>query len=56
MPPAGAAPDSVAVPVDDVSPTTVEGLKVMEVSDGGLIVSVADCEIEPSKAVIVAVV
>ena len=54
IPPGGAALDSVTVPVAEVSPTTVEGLTVTEVSDGGLMVSDATSEIEPDFAVMVA--
>ena len=42
-PPAGAALPRVTVPVEELPPVTVEGLRDSEDSVGGLIVSVAVC-------------
>ena len=42
IPPVGAAPDKVAVPVDEAPPVTLFGLTVIEDRVGMLIVSVAD--------------
>ena len=39
-PPAGAAPVSVTVPVEETPPTTVPGLRLTEKTPGGLTVSV----------------
>jgi hypothetical protein len=41
MPPVGAMPVSVTVPVEDVSPTTVVGLRLTELRLGGSMVRVA---------------
>jgi len=41
IPPVGAGPDRVTVPVEDNPPVTLVGLKVSELNDGGLTVSVA---------------
>ena len=48
IPPAGAAPDKVAVPVDEDSPTTADGATVIEARAGGLMVSPAVFESVPS--------
>jgi hypothetical protein len=47
MPAAGAAMKIVTVPLDEVPPTTVVGLRVSPVSSGGLIVKVA-CWVTPA--------
>jgi hypothetical protein len=44
------------VPVDEAPPTTVVGVSVMEVSEGGLMARVAVKETVPTLAVIVALV
>ncbi len=46
-PPTGAGPLSVAVPLDDVPPTTVVGdtVKLTNVGNGGVMVSVAVFEL-----------
>jgi hypothetical protein len=41
VPPAGAGPESVTVPVDGVSPLTVVGFRVTAISDGAVTVKVA---------------
>lgn len=41
IPPVGAGPDRVTVPVEDNPPVTLVGLKVSELNDCGLTVSVA---------------
>lgn len=56
IPPVGAAPERVAVPVEDVSPTTVDGFTVTEARLAGLIERLAVCETDPRVAVIVAAV
>ncbi len=53
-PPAGAAPDKVTVPKDDMGPTTVVGVNERDTSTGGSMVRIADCEIVPSVPVMVA--
>lgn len=55
-PPTGAALEITTVPVEDVRPVTVVGLKDTEVNDGALIVNVAVSTDDPRVAVIVAVV
>ena len=52
MPPVGAGPSSVTVPVDVLPPTTTVGLTVRVVSAGELTVRVAVLETLPSVAVI----
>lgn len=44
------------MPVDEAPPTTVVGVSVMEVSEGGLMARVAVKETVPTLAVIVALV
>jgi hypothetical protein len=44
IPPTGAATVIVTVPVDDLPPTTDAGLKVTDLTAGGLTVKVADAE------------
>jgi len=50
IPPVGAAPVRVAVPVDVANPVTVVGLSVIDAMVGGLMVSVADWVTDPSVA------
>jgi predicted transcriptional regulator len=52
-PPVGAAPVNVAVPVEDVRPTTLVGLTVKEAKVAGLMVRVAVWETLPNVAVTV---
>jgi len=47
-PPEGAGPLKTSLPVEDLPPTTLEGLTVSKTNAGGLIVSVAVCE-APSR-------
>lgn len=54
IPPLGAGPDRVTVPVDPVPPVTAAGLTVRLLRDGALIVSAAVFELPPMAAVIVA--
>src|ERR1700734_2780485 len=54
MPPFGAAPFSVTVPVEVHPPGTDVGFKLSMASSGGLIVKIAVSVIEPCDAVIVA--
>lgn len=54
IPPAGAGPERVTVPVEDVSPITVAGLIVIVSRAGGLMVRVAVCSTVPRVALIVA--
>jgi hypothetical protein len=54
VPPEGAGEPKVTVPVELEPPTTPVGLSVNTVNDGGLIVSVAFVEADPTLAVIVA--
>jgi hypothetical protein len=53
IPPVGAAPLRVTVPVDGLPPMTVDGESVSPVSTGGFIVSVAVFEVPARVAVIV---
>jgi len=53
-PPVPAGPLSATVPVDATPPVTAVGTKLSEVRARGLTVSVADFEVEPNVAVIVA--
>jgi hypothetical protein len=53
MPPAGAAPDRVAVPFDAVNPMTVAGVRLKDRREGGLTVRTADSDAAPTVAVIV---
>ena len=53
IPPEGAVPVRVTVPLLAVSPTTVAGLKLINSSTGGLIVSVAVRDTVPRVPVIV---
>jgi hypothetical protein len=41
-PPVGAAPESVTVPVDEVRPVTLAGLKLTDTTPGGVTVNTAD--------------
>ena len=54
MPPVGAGPLSVTVPVEEAPPVTAVGLRLSDTSEGGLIVSVADIDPDGSFPVIVA--
>ena len=56
VPPVGAAPFSVTVPIDDEPPISVFGAKLKLANTAGLIVSVAFFELDPRVPVIVAVV
>jgi len=56
MPPAGAAPLIVTVPVDGLGPTTVVGFRLKPVRAAGLMVRVAASEVVPSFAVTVEVI
>ncbi len=56
IPPAGAGPESVTVPVEGFPPTTLDGLLDTEDSEGGFTVSVADRVAPPYKADIVTAV
>jgi len=54
MPPAGAGPVKVAVPIAEVPPVTAAGLTLTEESVGGTMVSDAVAVSSPIAAVIVA--
>ena len=42
------------MPLDELPPVTLDGLRVNETSDGAFTVTIAVCEVEPRVAVIVA--
>ena len=50
-PPAAAALVSITLPLAVLEPRTVEGLTVIELKLGGLIVRVADSQIDPTAPV-----
>ena len=53
IPPDGAAEPKVTMPVEDLPPTTVDGLRVSDFRTGGLTVSVAVLVAEPCVPVTV---
>jgi len=55
IPPAGATPFRVTVPVDDAPPIKAEGFRLRPTGDGELTVNATPVDTEPRMAVIVAI-
>lgn len=55
LPPVGATPLIVTVPVEVWPPSSVDGFSVIVTGQGGLIVSAAAVETEPNEAVMLGI-